>query len=134
MSAHATGSFDVTLKPLALHDNAQSLPLGRMSIAKQFHGDLEAVSIGEMLTAGTDTKGSAGYVAVERVTGTLHNRRGSFALMHLGTMNRGSPQLAITVVPDSGTEELAGLSGSMAIKIIDKKHFYEFDYTLGDAG
>lgn len=104
--------------------------LGRLSIGKQFQGDLEATSKGEMLTAGTPVKGSAGYVAIELVTGKLHGRSGSFVLQHTGTMDRGEPSLTVTVVPDSGTEELTGLSGKMAINIADGKHSYQFEYTL----
>lgn len=97
---------------------------------KRFHGDLEATSKGEMLTAGTSVEGSAGYVAIERVSGTLHGRRGTFVLQHSGTMTRGAPQLTITVVPDSGTNELVGLAGRMVITIADGKHSYDFEYTL----
>ncbi len=104
--------------------------LARMSIDKQFVGDLAATSKGEMLSAGTSVKGSAGYVAIERVVGTLGGRRGSFVLQHNGVMTRGAPQLTITVVPDSGTGALAGLSGTMAIIIADGKHSYELDYSL----
>jgi hypothetical protein len=104
--------------------------VGRMSIDKQFHGDIEGASKGQMLTAGTSVKGSAGYVAIERVSGTLHGRNGAFILQHSGSMTRGKPQLKITVVPDSGTEQLAGLSGGMTIKIENGKHFYAFEYTL----
>ena len=104
--------------------------MGRMTIDKQFHGDLEAASKGQMLSAMTEVKGSAGYVAMERVTGTLSGRSGSFVLQHSASMTRGAPQLSVTVVPDSGTGELAGLSGNLAIEIVDKKHFYSFDYTL----
>jgi hypothetical protein len=104
-----------------------------MSIDKQFHGDIEGTSKGQMLTAMTEVKGSAGYVAIERVSGTLHGRRGSFALQHTGIMNRGAPQLSITVVPDSGTGQLAGITGKFDIKIADGKHSYEFDYTLPEA-
>ena len=134
MKAHASGPFDVKLLPQK-PDNpaAESANIGRMSIDKQFHGDLEATSKGEMLSALTDTKGSAGYVAIERVTGTLRGRTGSFVLQHSGTMTRGVPQLSVTVVPDSGTGELAGITGTLDIKITDGKHFYEFDYTLPDA-
>ncbi len=107
--------------------------LGRFSLDKQFHGDLEATSQGEMLTAGTETEGSAGYVAVERVTGALQGRRGGFSLQHNGTMTRGAPQLSITVVPDSGAGQLAGLAGKMGIEITDGKHFYDFEYTLPEA-
>ncbi|MBV9879894.1 MAG: DUF3224 domain-containing protein, partial [Gemmatirosa sp.] len=106
-------------------------PLARLSIDKRFHGDLDATSVGEMLSAGTLVKGSAGYVAIERVSGTLHGRRGTFALMHTGIMDRGTPQLTIIVVPDSGTGELAGLSGSLQIIIEGGRHSYAFDYTLG---
>ena len=126
----ASGTFDVKLEALALHEKAQGGPLARMSLDKQFHGDLEGTSQGEMLSAGTEVKGSAGYVAIERVTGTLGGRRGSFVLQHSGTMTRGTPQLSVTVVPDSGTDQLAGLAGSMTITIVDKKHLYELSYTL----
>jgi hypothetical protein len=103
-----------------------------MSIDKQFQGDLEATSVGEMLTAGTAVKGSAGYVAVERVSGTLAGRRGTFVLQHTGTMTRGTPQLSVTVVPDSGTGELAGLTGTLAITIADGTHSYDFDYAIDE--
>jgi uncharacterized Ntn-hydrolase superfamily protein len=127
----ANGTFDVKVEPQALHDKSADATLARMSIDKQFHGDLEASSKGEMLSAGTPTKGSAGYVAIERVTGTLHGKSGSFVLQHSATMTRGEPELSITVVPDSGTEQLAGLTGKMAILIAsDGKHSYEFNYTL----
>ena len=106
--------------------------LGRMSIDKAFHGDLEGTSQGEMLSAGTSVKDSAGYVAIERVRGTLHGRSGTFILQHSGTMTRGAPQLSVTVVPDSGTDQLAGLAGKMAIHIESGAHSYEFDYTLGE--
>ena len=131
MTNHASGTFDVRLLPQPMHAEAGTATLGRMSIDKQFHGDLEATSKGEMLTAATDVAGSAGYVAIERVTGTLHGRRGAFTLQHSGTMTRGAPDLTITLVPDSGTDGLAGLAGSMAINIVDGAHSYEFDYTLG---
>jgi hypothetical protein len=130
MPAHASGPFEVKLTPLTLNDQTADSRLGRMSIDKQFNGDLEATSQGEMLTAGTVTSGSAGYVAIERVSGTLHGRRGSFVLQHSATMTRGTPQLTITVVPDSGTEQLVGLAGKMSINIVDGNHFYDFEYTL----
>ena len=104
--------------------------LGRRSIDKQFQGALDATSQGMMLSAGTATRGSAGYVAIEQVTGVLDGRRGSFVLQHHATMNRGEPNLSIIVVPDSGTDELTGLSGTMGIRIADGKHFYDFEYTL----
>ena len=127
----AIGTFDVKLAPLPTDGtSAGAANLGRMSIDKQFHGDLEGTSQGEMMMAGTDAKGSAGYVAMERITGTLHGKKGSFVLQHSGTMTRGAPQLSVTVVPDSGGGELTGLAGTLAIIIADGKHGYEFDYTL----
>jgi hypothetical protein len=128
----ATGPFEVTLTPQPPDDGTGDAALGRLRIEKRFHGDLEATSKGQMLTAGTAVKGSAGYVAVERVSGTLNGRAGTFVLQHSGTMTRGAPQLSITVVPDSGTEQLAGLAGKMAINIADGKHSYDFEFTLGD--
>lgn len=128
--AQANGTFDVKLEPQHPSDQAQSAKLGRMTIDKQFSGDLEAASTGEMLAAMTGVEGSAGYVALERVRGTLHGRRGSFWLQHNGLMARGVQQLEITVVPDSGTEELVGLAGKMAILIENGEHRYEFTYTL----
>jgi hypothetical protein len=130
MSTHASGTFDVTIQPQAPEERVGDPTIGRMSIDKQFHGDLEGTSLGQMLAAMTDVKDSAGYVAIERVKGTLKGRTGTFALQHTGTMNRGVPGLIITVVPDSGTEQLGGLTGTMTIDIVDGKHFYEFDYTL----
>lgn len=127
---HASGAFDVKLNPQAPEEKVGDPTVGRLSIDKQFHGDLEATGKGQMLAAGTDMKGSAGYVAMERVIGSLHGRKGTFTLQHSGTMARGTPQLSVSVVPDSGTGELVGLAGKMAINIIDKKHFYEFEYTL----
>ena len=130
---HARGAFDVTLTPQATDDDGSGVPLGRLSIDKRFHGPLEATSRGEMLSARTAVQGSAGYVAIERVTGTLAGRRGSFVLQHTGVMTRGAPQLTITVVPDSGTGELAGLGGTMDIIVTDGKHEYDFHYTITDA-
>ena len=127
---HATGTFEVTLAPRAPDDRSDAAAMGRMSIDKQFHGDLEGASKGQMLTAMTEVKGSAGYVAIERVNGTLRGKRGAFVLQHSGTMTRGEPHLSVTVVPDSGTGELEGLTGQMAIIITDGKHSYEFEYTL----
>ena len=126
----ATGPFDVKLTPQAADTPTEGSPLGRMSIDKQFHGDLEGTSKGEMLTAGTAIQNSAGYVAVERVTGTLHGKKGTFALQHNATMTRGEGKLNIVVVPDSGTGELTGLSGTMSIEISNGKHFYAFEYSL----
>ena len=129
---HAQGPFEVTLTPQPITD-ADEASLGRMSIAKQFSGDLDGSSKGQMLAAGTSVKGSAGYVAMERVTATLAGRRGSFVLQHSASMNRGTPEMHITVVPDSGTDELAGLSGQMTIVITDGKHAYDFAYELAPA-
>jgi hypothetical protein len=127
----ATGTFDVKLNPLPAYDSTPGTTLARLSLDKQFHGDLDATSKGEMLSAATAIKNSAGYVAIERVSGTLNGQQGSFVLQHNGTMNRGAPQLSVTVVPDSGTDQLVGLSGNLAIIIApDGKHSYEFDYTL----
>ncbi len=133
MVTRASGTFDVKLSPLAPNDKAANSPVGRMSIDKQFHGDLEGTSKGEMLSAMTEVKGSAGYVAIEQVSGTLHGRRGTFVLQHSGTMTRGAPQLSVTVVPDSGTGQLMGLAGKMSIKIKNGQHSYEFEYTLAEA-
>ena len=113
-------------------DQAATAGLGRMTIDKTFQGDLAGTSKGQMLAAMTPVQGSAGYVAIERVEGTLDGRKGTFFLQHTGTMARGTPALTVTVVPDSGTEQLAGLFGKMSIIIEGKKHSYEFDYSLGD--
>jgi hypothetical protein len=129
MPTRATGPFEVAMTPLAAH--AVSDPtLGRRSLSKQLHGELEGTGVGEMLTAGTAVPGSAAYVAIERITGTLHGRAGSFVLQHAATLNRGAVQQAIAIVPDSGTGELAGIAGALTIRIVDGKHFYDLDYTL----
>ena|ERR1039458_3275139 len=125
---HASGTFEVKLTPQPVDGEASAV--GRMSIDKQFQGNLEAASYGQMLTAVTGVKGSAGYVAIEQVTGSLHGRSGAFVLQHSGTMTRGAPQLTVSVVPDSGTGELLGLTGTMTITIADGKHSYDFEYTL----
>ena len=130
MTARAGGPFDVKMTPEAADTEGEGSALGRMALAKTYHGDLKATARGTMLTAGTSVAGSAAYVAVERVSGALHGRRGTFALQHVGTMNRGEPTLSITVVPDSGTGELVGLAGKVAIVIADGKHSYELEYTL----
>jgi hypothetical protein len=133
MTTHATGTFEVKLSPQGQDDKAEGSSLGNMTIDKQFHGDLEATAKGQMLVAGTDVKNSAGYVAIERITGTLHGRSGSFVLQHSGVMTRGAPQQSITVVPDSGSGQLAGLAGSMTVVIEGRKHSYTLDYTLPEA-
>lgn len=130
MTTRIRGAFDVKLAPLPAYDTAEGSPLGRRSLDKQYHGDLTATSVGEMLSAMTAVKGSAGYVAIERVAGTLGGKAGTFVLMHTGTMTRGVPGLVVTVVPDSGTGDLVGLTGTMAIEITDGQHFYDFEYTL----
>jgi Protein of unknown function (DUF3224) len=137
MTSRASGTFEVKLSPQGQDDNlpvkeSENITLGRMTIDKQFHGDLEGTSSGQMLTAGTPVKDSAGYVAMERVSGILDGRKGSFVLQHTGTMTRGVPQLSVTVVPDSGTDQLTGLAGKMAIKIDAGKHYYDFEYTLSE--
>ena len=128
MTTHASGTFEVKLSPQ--DDKSSDSTLGRMTIAKQIHGDLEGTSMGQMLTAGTGVTGSGVYVAIEKISGTLHGRKGTFILHHTGVMTRGAPQLTITVVPDSGTGELEGLTGKMTINIADGKHSYDFEYTL----
>ena len=130
MNQIAKGEFVVKLAPLPMEGQAGGSKLGRMSIDKTITGDLEATTRGQMLSAMTDVKGSAGYVAIERVEGTLHGKKGAFVLQHSGTMNRGSPSLSVTVVPDSGTGELGGLSGVFDIIIADGRHSYEFRYSL----
>lgn len=133
MAARARGTFDVTITPQAPDDPAEANSIARMSIAKQFHGDLDATSVGQMLAVGTSVDGSAGYVAMEYVTGRLHGRGGMFALQHNGTMTRGVSQLTVTVVPDSGAAELTGLTGTLTIIMTDGRHEYDFDYTLPDS-
>jgi Protein of unknown function (DUF3224) len=127
---HAAGTFDVTLSPQPASSPTPGAALGRMLLDKRYHGDLDGTAQGQMLSAGTVTTGSAGYVAIEHVVGRLHGKSGSFVLQHHGLMNRGAPQLSIIVVPDSGTGELLGLAGTMGIRIAEGKHFYTFDYTL----
>lgn len=126
----ATGTFEVKLTPQALAHSVEGLPLARMSLDKTFVGDLEAVSSGEMTSARTAVKGSAGYVAMEWVRGSLHGKSGSFVLQHSATMNRGVPTLHIAVVPDSGTGELQGIAGNLMISMAEGKHHYTFDYTI----
>jgi hypothetical protein len=130
MRTYASGTFEVKLVPQ--DDKSEDATPGRMTIDKQFHGDIEGVSRGQMLTALTSVEGSAGYVAIERVSGTLNGRSGSFTLQHSSVMRRGEPQQNIIVVPDSGTEHLEGLSGRMTIKVADGKHSYDFEYTIAE--
>lgn len=126
-----SGEFEVSLKPLSAYAVGQDgINLGRMSIDKTFVGELKATSKGEMLSALTPVKGSAGYVAIEQVVGSLSGKTGSFVLQHFGTMEKGKDRLTLEVVPDSGAGELQGLSGEMVIIIKDGKHIYEFEYEL----
>jgi hypothetical protein len=128
---HAKGTFEARVEPVGEADKAEGSTLTRMSIDKKIHGDIEGTSKGTMLAAGTDVKGSAGYVALERVTGTLAGKTGSFVLQHNATMTRGTPMLNIIVVPDSGTGQLTGITGNFVVIIApDGKHSYTFDYTL----
>lgn len=125
------GTFEVKMQPLPPYaTGSEGVALGRLSIDKTFHGDLDAQSRGEMLSAMTGVNGSAGYVAIEQVEGTLNGQHGTFVLQHFGQMQNGKTRLVLEVVPDSGTGQLKGLSGTMAIIIEDGKHFYEFDCTL----
>ena len=126
----ATGTFTVTLTPQADNWNAEDTSLNRMLIDKQFSGDLEGTSIGQMLSYRTAVDGSARYVAIEKVSGRLAGHTGTFVLQHSSTMNRGIPTQSITVIPDSGTGELEGISGEMIIKIEEGQHFYEFEYEI----
>lgn len=130
---HASGPFDVKLSLQAAAPGIEEARLGRQTIDKQFHGDIDAHSLGEMLAVMTEVKGSAAYVALERVVGSLHGKRGSFVLMHRAVMDRGTPALSVEVVPDSGTGELIGLRGQMRIEITAGQHHYHLDYTLPEA-
>ena len=127
----ASGTFDVTLTTQEHQEGVGDASIIRMSISKVFHGDLEGRSLGQMLSALTGVSGSAGYVAIERVEGTLGGRSGAFVLQHNGVMNRGEQGVTIAVIPDSGTGELAGITGSMTISIAEGRHSYTLDYTLG---
>ena len=129
MAERASGTFEVKLNPQPADESG----VGRLTIDKHFHGPLQGSSKGHMLAYSSEVQGSAGYVAMERVTGSVSGRSGTFVLQHSATMTRGEPLLVLTVVPDSGTDQLRGLTGKMAISIVEKKHFYEFDYTLPEA-
>lgn len=126
------GHFDVQLSPLPLEFSGEGVTLGRLAIDKVYHGDLDATSRGQMLSARTGVEGSAGYVALEAVSGVLVGRRGTFVLQHSGTLRRGEQELALTVVPDSGTGDLVGLVGEMAIFIEDGQHTYTFAYWFAE--
>ena len=129
MPSHSTGTFDVKVIPQS-PDDAAGGPFSRLFLDKRFHGDLDGVSKGQMLAAGTVVEGSAGYVALEIFSGTLNGRSGSFILQHNGTMAKGVPAMTVTVVPDSGTGQLTGLAGKMTIVIAGGKHSYDLEYTL----
>jgi hypothetical protein len=133
MATHAKGTFEVKITPQSPVDGVGDPSVGRMALEKRFKGDLEGVGRGQMLAVGTAVDGSAGYVAMERVQGALHGREGSFALQHNGVMNRGAPQLTITIVPDSGTDALSGIAGVLNIRIADGVHYYELAYSLPDS-
>lgn len=130
MIKRATGTFEVTLTPQAEPDAAPGATLGKMRLDKRFYGDLTAFGKGEMLTAITDIAGSAGYVAIERVSGVLNGCNGSFVFQHSGITDRNTQQLTITVVPDSGTEQLTGMTGTFSLDIVDGQHCYVFEYSL----
>jgi hypothetical protein len=128
MTTHSTGAFDVKMIP---QEDKSTEGVSRILIDKQYHGDLEGAAKGQMLTNGVDANGSGVYVAMEKFSGTLHGRTGTFMLHHTGVMMRSKPQLTITVVPDSGTGDLAGIAGTMTINIASGgKHSYDFEYTL----
>ncbi|HJR72373.1 MAG TPA: DUF3224 domain-containing protein [Luteimonas sp.] len=133
MSRQIKGEFDVKRSPEPPCDLGDGAQVGHMRFDKRFHGDLNATSVVHMLAVMTETEGSGAYVAIERIAGTLDGRSGAFLTQHSGVMDRGAPSLSLTVVPDSGSGELAGLRGSMKIDIVDGKHYYTFDYTLGEA-
>ncbi|WP_285316586.1 DUF3224 domain-containing protein [Stenotrophomonas maltophilia group sp. Smal35] len=126
MQGEARGSFEVNLLPIGGNDG----PIGVMSIDKVFHGDLRGSSVGQMLAFRTPVQGSAGYVAMERVTATLAGRQGAFTLQHSGLMTRETPELSVVVVPDSGSEGLLGLSGTLEISISEGRHDYRLVYAL----
>ena len=129
VTQHAAGTFDVTITPQK-DEGVGHATIGRMGIDKQYHGDLVGSGLGQMLAGMGEVKDSGAYVAIERVTGTVHGRTGSFAVHHLGVMDRGAQRLVITVIPDSGTGDLAGITGTMTIEIKGGAHYYTLDYTL----
>ncbi len=130
MTRHAEGGFDVKTTPMAADEALAGATIGRYLLVKQYHGDLEATARGEMLGAGDPAKGSAGYVAIEQVSGTLSGHAGTFALQHMGVMDQGSFRLTVSVVPGTGTGGLAGIAGTMTITNVSGKHSYTLDYTL----
>ena len=131
MTAQVKGEFEVKRTPQGASDLGDGVAPGHIRFDKRFQGALDATSVVHMLAVGTDVEGSAAYVAIERITGSLEGRVGAFFMQHNGVLDRGAPSLSLTVVPDSGTGELKGLSGRMAIDITDGQHYYTFDYVLG---
>ncbi|WP_249153853.1 DUF3224 domain-containing protein [Janthinobacterium lividum] len=130
MHVHATGSFSITMTPSAAPQRSGRTTLGKVLLDKVYAGDLVATATGEMFNAVTDTKGAAAYVAMEAITGVLQGREGSFVAQHAGTMADGKQQLSIVIVPHSGTGQLTGISGTLAIRIVNGQHFYDIDYSL----
>jgi len=131
MEKHAKGSFEVKMTPKPWSDTSDEHGFGRFMLDKQYHGELEAAGVGQMLTAGNGAPGSSGaYVALEKITGSLDGRKGAFVVYHLGIMNRGVPELKLAIVPESGSGELQGIGGTITIAIADGKHSYDFAYTL----
>jgi hypothetical protein len=125
-----SGTFKVTITPLPAEADVGDPSIARMSLHKEFQGELKAIALGQMLAAMSPVKGSAAYVAIDRVTGSLQGRQGSFSLYHCGVMDRGTPQLTVSIVPDSGTDELTGISGNLAIRVEEGQHFYDLEYQL----
>jgi len=130
VTMHARGTFEVQITPMPVDAYTDATSLGRMTIDKQFSGDLVGTGKGQMLTGMGQVKGSAAYSAIERFTGTVAGKQGSFVMQHTGIVTRGAQSLVITIVPDSGTGELAGIGGTLAITIVDKQHAYDLEYTL----
>ncbi|MCI4368807.1 MAG: DUF3224 domain-containing protein [Thermoplasmata archaeon] len=128
MTQHAKGTFEVRFEPQSLGDREADAALARVALSKQFHGGLEAISRGEMLSATSAVDGSAGYVAIEQVTGSLDGHRGTFILQHSGVLTRGEAKLTVIVVPDSGTDGLVGLTGQMSIEVVEGRHSYDLEY------
>lgn len=129
----AKGEFEVTRIPQEELDIGGGATIGHSRFDKRFHGPLEATSVVHMLALMSKVAGSGAYVAIERIEGTLDGRRGSFFAQHNGVMDRGRPSLDLTVIPDTGSGDLTGLHGRIAIDIVDGKHFYTFDYGFRDA-
>ena len=127
---HARGTFEVKITPLPVDDYTDATSLGRMTIDKQFSGDMIGTGKGQMLTGMGGVKGSAAYSAIERFSGTVAGKHGTFVMQHTGIMTRGAQSLVITIVPDSGTDELTGISGTIAIIIEGKQHSYDLEYTI----